>query len=329
MGFSSICTIKNHPIYSTLDDADSPVLVYVYWRIIMVLICIVRADRSLPIVPTVYYRSAPFHHLVCSVVDKDGLLGHSRTDMESLPAEVQPFVRSDMHDGLELLEVIRRAEPTGLFGLSTVGGLFKPEHLRMMREVNNTENRRPLIFALSNPTSSAECSCEDAATHAGPSTIFSSGSPFEDAHLADGSVVVANQGNNFLVFGGIGLGALLSGSSSVTDTMLARAAEALPKMLKDDDLERGMIYPSIADIREISVSVAAAVMDAAVECEVASIPLVKRLKLLDDGSGGNERMKRFVRSKMFQPTYVPLVYTKQKQASQRAFRYEREAGGGG
>ena len=127
--------------------------------------------------------------------------------------------------------------------------------------------------------------------------------------------------------------------------MLAYAAEALPTMLDPADIERGEIYPKISDIREISITVAAAVMKAAVEDDVASVPLVPRLKKKDDEAfkamtessekAGHEirpydkqlEMKTFIRSKVFDPAYVPLVYMKNKlnqfQISQRAFRYER------
>ena len=104
------------------------------------------------------------------VLDKDGLLGRGR-DIQKLPEEVKPFVRSDLDDCMDLSEVISITKPTGLFGLSTVGGLFKPNHLRLMADIND----KPMIFALSNPTANAECSAEDAAEHTDGRAIYSSG----------------------------------------------------------------------------------------------------------------------------------------------------------
>ena len=104
------------------------------------------------------------------VLDKDGLLGKGR-DIQMLPDEVKPFVRPDLDDCLDLAKVISIAKPTGLFGLTTVGGLFKAEHLTKMAELNE----RPMIFALSNPTANAECSAEDAARYTNGKAIFSSG----------------------------------------------------------------------------------------------------------------------------------------------------------
>ena len=134
-------------------------------------------------------------------------------------------------------------------GASTVSGLFTDDVLRMMGEFNE----RPLIMPLSNPTSRAECTSHAAAAATQGRAIFSAGSPFENVTV-DGNTMHANQGNNFYVFPGLGLGTILVGADHISDGMLNAAAEAIPKILDDAALSRGEIYPRINQIRQGRVS---------------------------------------------------------------------------
>lgn len=57
-----------------------------------------------------------------------------------------------------LVEAIERVRPTVLIGAAGIGGVFTSE---IIRDVSSY-NARPVIFALSNPTSRAECTAEQA-----------------------------------------------------------------------------------------------------------------------------------------------------------------------
>ena len=210
-----------------------------------------------------------------------------------------------MPDGLPLEAAVEAFKPTALLGLSTVHGLFSETALRRMGELND----RPLIFPLSNPTSRSECTCAEAAAATDGRAIFACGSPFEDAAGRSGRVVRANQGNNFFVFPGVGLGVLLCGATQVTDGMLIAAAEALPKLLSADDLKAGSIYPRVAQIRSVSAHVASAVIMAAWKEERVRSPEARRFLL---ACPTDEELHAWVTKAMYEPRYVPLVHQQRK-----------------
>jgi malate dehydrogenase (oxaloacetate-decarboxylating)(NADP+) len=153
---------------------------------------------------------------------------------------------------------IRALKPSAIIGVAAVGNTFTPEVLQLMARLNE----RPIIFALSNPTSKSECSAEDAYRHTGGRALFACGSPYDPVQL-DGKTFVPRQGNNSYIFPGVGLGAIASGTRLVTDEMFMAAARALVKLVSDEDIEQGSLYPALPRIREVSANIAAAVADVA------------------------------------------------------------------
>jgi malate dehydrogenase (oxaloacetate-decarboxylating)(NADP+) len=132
-------------------------------------------------------------------------------------------------------------------------------------------NARPIVFALSNPTSKAECTAEQAYTWTDGRAIFASGSPFDPVTVA-GRTHTPGQGNNAFVFPGVGLGLLLSGASRVTDEMFLAAAGALADRVSAIDLQQGRVFPSAARMREVAVAVSIAVAAIAYEQGHATQP---------------------------------------------------------
>lgn len=192
-----------------------------------------------------------------------------------------------------------------LLGLSGVGGIFNEEVLKAMRE---SESTKPAIFAMSNPTMNAECTAAEAFKHAGDNIVFASGSPFENVDLGNGKIGYVNQANNMYLFPGIGLGTLYSGARFISDGMLQAAAECLASYMTDEEVQKGILYPSIGSIRHITAEVGAAVLRAAVAEELAE----------GHGDMGPRELKhmskeetvQYVTRNMWFPVYSPLVHEK-------------------
>ena len=139
-----------------------------------------------------------------------------------------------------------------MLGLSGQPQTFTQAVVEAMDEFNE----RPIIFALSNPTSKAECTAEQAYTWTNGRAIFASGSPFDPVKL-DGRLFVPGQGNNAYIFPGVGLGVIVSRSRIVTDEMFLAAAHSLANQVSQVDLDLGRVYPKLSNIRHVSAKIAA------------------------------------------------------------------------
>jgi malate dehydrogenase (oxaloacetate-decarboxylating)(NADP+) len=183
--------------------------------------------------------------------DSQGLVTSGR---ERLAAHKRRYAH-EHPPATDLAEAIHALKPTALIGLSTIGGAFKEGVLRAMAE----HNERPIVFALSNPTSKAECTAEDAYRHSDGRAVFASGSPFPPVEL-NGRRLESRQANNAYIFPGLGLGTVLCKARRVSDGMFLAAADALAAFVKEEDLAKGAVLPRLESIRAVSASVAMAVM---------------------------------------------------------------------
>ena len=144
--------------------------------------------------------------------------------------------------------------------------MFTREVIEEMSRINE----RPIVFALSNPTSKSECTAEQAYAWSGGRALFASGSPFDPVTL-DGRRFVPRQGNNSYVFPGVGLGVVAVRASRVTDEMLMVAARTLASQVSEEDLAQGSLYPPLGRVREVSAQIAAAVAEVAFRAGLADI----------------------------------------------------------
>ncbi len=225
-------------------------------------------------------------------IDKEGLL----VEGMELREEQSLFVKDRNHvsewdlenpDFISLLDTLRNAKATVLFGVTGQSGAFDETIIKAMAA--NTD--RPLIMPLSNPTAKAECTPEFALTLTQGKCLIATGSPFKPVDV-NGQTRITSQCNNLYIFPGVGLGALVCHTHKVTDEMFMAASRALSHMVPESDLKEGKMLPSIEDIRQVSAQVALAVAKEARESGLG-------IRAQDDA------LLAMIRAAMWVPKYLP------------------------
>jgi malate dehydrogenase (oxaloacetate-decarboxylating)(NADP+) len=217
----------------------------------------------------------------CWMTDSKGLVVAGRSDLA-------PHKRPYAHEHAPVsgfVAAVRDLRPTAIIGVGATAGAFDRDVVTEMARLNE----RPVVFALSNPTSKSECTAEQAYEWSGGRALFASGSPFDPVTL-DGRRHVPRQGNNSYIFPGVGLGVVAVRSSRVTDEMFMAAARTLAAHVSTADLAQGSLYPPLNRVRDVSAHIAAAVAEVAFE----------------QGHAGIERpadLLGHVRNQMYRPEY--------------------------
>jgi malate dehydrogenase (oxaloacetate-decarboxylating)(NADP+) len=220
----------------------------------------------------------------CWFVDSKGLVQSSRTD---LAPHKKPYAHR--HAPLkDLAAAVKDLRPAILIGVSGQPKTFTREIVAQMARIN----KRPVVFALSNPTSKAECSAEEAYTWSDGRAIFASGSPFP-ACTYKGKTFVPGQSNNAYVFPGVGLGIAACRVKRVTDEMFFASAKVLAEMTSSQDLAKGRLFPALTKIREISARIGAATAEVAFKRGLAGMRRPKHLL-------------QYIRGMQYDPMYKPV-----------------------
>ncbi len=201
--------------------------------------------------------------------DSSGLISADREDLSE--ANLKYAQQVDIETNFSA--AVKKLKPTIVIGVSGVEGAFEEKMVRNMTQKND----RPIIFALSNPTLKSECTAEQAYSWSEGRAIFASGSPFDTVRLK-GKTYHPGQGNNAYVFPGVGLGIIASGATRVTDEMFLAAAHALADMMENKNLEKGTLYPALAEIRNVSKRIALAVALEVYNPDLASQPRPENLE---------------------------------------------------
>lgn len=218
------------------------------------------------------------------LVDSKGLIVKNRST-GGIQGHKLPYAHEHAETAT-LKGAIAALKPTMLLGVSTMPKTFDKEVVEMM--MSNAEH--PVIFALSNPTSKAECTAEECYTWSNGKVLFASGSPFEPVTLANGKTYIPGQGNNSYIFPGVGLACIAAGCNRIHDSDMLIAAKALATCVTEERLSTGCLYPPLENIREVSGVVATAVATASWEKGTSTKPRP-------------ENVSEFCKSLMYVPSY--------------------------
>ena len=221
------------------------------------------------------------------LVDSKGLIVKGRA---ALTNEKEEFAHE--HEEMKNLEaIVQDIKPTALIGVAAIGGAFSEQILKDMAAFNE----RPIIFALSNPTSKAECTAEQCYTLTQGRAIFASGSPFDPVTLPSGQTLYPGQGNNSYVFPGVALGVVACGLRHITDKIFLTTAEVIAQQVSDKHLEEGRLYPPLNTIRDVSLKIAEKIVRDAYQEKTATIYPEPSNK------------EAFVRSQMYSTDYDQIL----------------------
>jgi malate dehydrogenase (oxaloacetate-decarboxylating) len=230
------------------------------------------------------------------MADSHGLVSKARPQLEAFKAtfarsseEVAGYACRD-RSRIGLAETIENARPTMLIGTSATPGSFDEAVIKAMSRISP----RPIVFPLSNPTSKAECTAEEALRWSDGRAIVATGSPFPPVTLG-GRRFRIGQCNNSFVFPGVGLGLTVSGARRVSNGMFLEAAKALAAEVKAADIAEGAVYPELARIRDCSFAVACATIRCAVTEGHADPEIL-------------EHLEKTVERAMWYPEYLPMRF---------------------
>ena len=221
----------------------------------------------------------------CWFVDSKGLVVKSRDNLSS----DKLYFAQDHKQIKSLYEIVNQVKPTTLIGVSGKANAFDKKIINSM----NSFNKRPIIFALSNPTSNSECTAKQVYNWTQGRGVFASGSPFEPVTIEE-KTFIPSQGNNVYIFPGVGLGVILAGVVKIPDSFFITAAKKLSDLTRKDELSRGLLYPSLNRIRSVSRDIAIEIYKKAIKDGIA--------KNIIEGD-----IQEFVNKKMYNPAYKKYV----------------------
>ncbi len=232
-----------------------------------------------------------------AVLDSRGLVHAGRSDLDEFKREFamseEAVTRMELtlegDDHQHLAEVIRAMRPDVLIGTTGQLGSFDEPVIRAMAE----GVERPVVFALSNPSSRVEAIPADILTWSGGRALIATGSPFGQPTW-EGRERLVGQANNVFIFPGVGLGAVVAEVRTITEPMFLVAARALAAEVSDERIADGALYPPVEALADISRAVALAVGEEAVASGVAGI------------SPGTD-LAAAIDEAMWHPAYVPYI----------------------
>ena len=217
-----------------------------------------------------------------SMMNSHGLLESTRQDLN-------PWQKPYAHEAeptKDLVKVIETFKPTVLIGVSTAGGTFTQAVVEAMCKLTD----RPIIFPLSNPTEKCELMPDKAYEWSKGKVLYASGVQFEDVTY-EGKTYHPGQANNFYIFPAVGLATYCAKPSRLTDECFIAAAQASADQVGDDLRNKGMLYPSQANILETEITTAIRVVEFMFDKGLATVERPKDIRA-------------FVEGKLYKPAYA-------------------------
>eukprot|EP00210_Caulerpa_lentillifera_P004562 g4352.t1 len=180
------------------------------------------------------------------IVDSKGLVVRERSDRATIEERKLPF----MHLGTlctDLESAVEYLKPTILVGCSfTSSPPFK--FTRKICQALAAHSNRPIIFPLS-----------PSGPEYGRGIVANVEGSNDSALINNGTQFVPRQCHTTYIFPGIALGTLMSRSNSLRFEQFIAAAQAVSKLVTDEERKRGWIYPPLSRTREVAAHVAQAV----------------------------------------------------------------------
>lgn len=234
------------------------------------------------------------------LMDRRGVILQSYDDnSEGQVRYADPDAKWEGVDTKSLKDAVTKVKPTVLVGCSTQAGAFTELVIKEMYK----HNSQPIVFPLSNPTRLHEAFPVDIMKWTDNNALIATGSPFQPV---EGYYISEN--NNCFTFPGIGLGAVLSRCTTITDTMISAAVDQLASMSPKMDHPKNGLLPRLEEIDEVSAHVATAVILQSLKEGTA------RVESEEKPDGGFVEVPRdyklclkWVQSQMWRPIYRPLV----------------------
>ena len=227
------------------------------------------------------------------ILDSKGVIFDDRSDLDAYKQRyakprslAENWLVADVGH-ITLSELLDNVSVTVLLGASGIGGAFKETHVqKMMRHC-----KRPIVFPLSNPTANCEAIPEDLYRWSDGQAIVATGSPFADVKY-NGEQYRIGQGNNVFIFPGVGLAAIVAQVPKITLSMFTTASYALAECVSEEALEKGCIFPNIDQLKQVSISVAKAVLE--------------YIQSTEANSGlSDENIESLLAHSMWEPIYLP------------------------
>ena len=222
-----------------------------------------------------------------SLFDVSGLLEPSRTDLYDFQ---KPYAHPHA-PSRDFLGVIESLKPKAIIGVSTKGKAFSQPIVEAMARLN----KRPMIFALSNPTDRAECTAEEAYRWSEGRALYAAGVPFPPVRFGK-KTLIPGQGNNLYIFPAVGLAIYATRAKRVTDEMFIAAARAVADQVTQAELDAGLLYPPQTEILKTEITTAVKVGE-----------IIFARGLAGAGVKKPSDMRAFVEAQLYKPDHQNLM----------------------